>query len=236
MLQGVPLINKKSIAQLLWLIPLFLFTTSKISACENRTKSSKCVQVSVQDKAGEAVADIVVYLQPLAGQKLSKTTDVVTILQHKQTFSPYISVSQKGNDVNFHNKDDITHHIYSVNKKGKFSFKIKAESEHISEPFLHESEVAMGCNIHDWMSGSLLIVDTPYFGKTDINGSISFSIEALGKYQITAWHPQLPMLNHRLSQEHNIINNVAVNLILPQDLKPIPTQLNDDDDDFISDY
>lgn len=221
--------------QLLWLIPLFVFSTSKLFACEGRSEVHKCVQVLVHDKQGDAVTDIVVYLQPLAGQKLPTTTKVVSILQHKQTFSPYISVSQKGKSIHFHNQDDITHHIYSVDKKNKFSFKIKANTEHISEPFKHESELAMGCNIHDWMSGALLVVDTPYFGKTDVDGKVNFAIEALGKYQVVVWHPQLTLEDHRLSQVHNISADSTFKLILPKDLQPIPTQLNDNDD-FISDY
>ena len=218
------------------LITSLLLATTNAFACEKKTEKSKCVQVLVYDNEGKAVSDMVVYLQPLAGQKLPVSNEIVTISQQKQAFSPNVSVSQLGNKVNFENKDDITHHIYSVSSKDKFAFKVQAETAHISEPFKHEAEIAMGCNIHDWMSGSLLVVDTPYFGKTDKNGKIDFSIEVLGQYQIIVWHPQLPLDQHRVKQDHDILNDATFNFILPKKLDPIPTQSNDDSFDFVSDY
>ena len=43
--------------------------------------------------------------------------------------------------------------------------------------FNKEAEIAMGCNIHDWMSGYLLIVDTPFFTKSDKNGDSEIIID-----------------------------------------------------------
>ena len=34
--------------------------------------------------------------------------------------------------------------------------------------------MTLGCNIHDDMLGYILVVDTPYFGLSDDNGSVSF--------------------------------------------------------------
>ena len=94
----------------------------------------------------------------------------------------------------------------------------------------------MGCNIHDWMSGTLLVVDTPYFGKTVHNGTINFSIGVIGKYQIVVWHPQLTLHKNRLSEDHDILNDATFNFILPEKLAPIPAQSNNDNFDFASDY
>ena len=190
----------------------------------------------VDNPKGEPVPDMVVYLQPLSDQNLPQSSEVVTISQKNQAFAPYITVSQTNAKVNFVNKDDITHHIYSAGGSDDFSFVIQAGTEHLSESFNNETEVAMGCNIHDWMSGSLLVVDTPYFGKTDHEGKVSFSLDILGSYRVIVWHPQLPVDNHRMSQERDIVDDSTFKFVLQKELESIPTQSSNDDFDFVSDY
>lgn len=221
---------------LLLLIMQFTFLNTKVIACENKTASSKCVQIFVQNALGNAVSDVVVYLQPLAGQVLTASSDVVIVSQQDKSFSPYITVSQTNKKVNFVNQDNISHHIYSADKKNKFSFKIRSGTEHLSERFNDEAEIAMGCNIHDWMSGYLLVVDTPYFAKTDKNGHVNFSLVTLGKYRVVVWHPELSTANHRLSQDHHIMNDVVYHFIIKEEIDSAPVQESNEDFDFVSDY
>lgn len=221
---------------LLSLLTSFFVATTHAATCKSSVKGEKCVQISVQDKNGKAVTDMVVYLVPLDGQKLSQSSEVVTVSQQNKAFSPYITVSQTKKTVHFVNQDDITHHIYSADNDNKFAFKIRAGDEHLAEDFTKEAEIAMACNIHDWMSGYLLVVDTPYFAKTDKKGKASFTIKETGNYNVVVWHPQLPTEQHRLVQKHNIIENTQLSFTLPKDLENIPTQENSDSFDFDSDY
>jgi hypothetical protein len=46
----------------------------------------------------------------------------------------------------------------------------------------------LGCNIHPWMSGWLLIQDHPYYGASDANGSLTIANIPEGKYTFTIWH------------------------------------------------
>ena len=98
---------------------------------------------------------MVVYLQPEDDISLPFNEKVVEVGQFDRSFTPYISIMQLGNKVNFKNKDDITHHIYSPIGDNKFSFKIRAGESQMKSDFQQTGEVAMGCNIHDWMSGYL---------------------------------------------------------------------------------
>ncbi len=206
------------------------------SDCNDEAIENTCVQVFVKSKAGQALVDMVVYLEPLNGQVLAQSAKEVIVEQFDKSFMPYISVSQSQSPVNFVNKDDITHHIYSAGSDNKFSFKIRAGQTNASTQFNHATEVAMGCNIHDWMSGYLLVVDTPYFGKTNEKGQVSFDISKQGKYKIVVWHPQLQTENNRMSIEKNISAPSAFTLTLPEDISDTPVQKSDDDFDFLSDY
>ena len=228
--------KNKVIIILVSLLTSFFVSTAYAVTCERNVEGSNCIHITVQDKHGKVVPDIVVYLVPLEGQKLSQSSEIVTVSQQNKAFSPYITVSQTKKMVHFVNQDDITHHIYSADNENKFAFKIRAGHEHLTEDFNKEAEIAMACNIHDWMSGYLLVVDTPYFAKTNNNGEASFIIKEEGNYNVIVWHPQLPTEQHRLFQKHKIIDDLALNFTLPKDLENIPTQENHDDFDFDSDY
>lgn len=99
---------------------------------------------------------MVVYLQPQDDIFLTLNENIVEVGQFDRSFTPYISVIQLGNTVNFKNRDDITHHIYSPIGDNKFSYKINAGQSASKSDFQQTGEVAMDCNIHDWMSGYLL--------------------------------------------------------------------------------
>jgi len=210
--------------------------TYGVSGCSDESVKNTCVQIFVNSKAGQALADMVVYLEPLDGQILEQSSKEVVVGQLDKSFSPYISVSQVSSQVNFVNQDDITHHIYSAGSDNKFSFKIRAGQTNSSALFEHETEVAMGCNIHDWMSGYLLVVNTPYFTKTDNQGRASFDVAKKGKYKIVVWHPQMQSENNRLIKDETILTNSTITFSLKNEMSEIPLQESDDDFDFLSDY
>ncbi len=133
------------------------------------------------------------------------------------------------------NKDDITHHIYSVGSQNKFSFKVRAGNNTRVE-FDRATEIAMGCNIHDWMSGYLLVLNTPYFEKTNDEGIAYFNIAQLGRYNVVIWHPQMEERNNRMAIEKNINKDIKLSFVLSKAMHNIPLQESDDDFDFLSDY
>ncbi len=229
--------NSKLIIHYILLLTLILFPQiSKATSCDNKAENDTCVQIFVKSKTGKELIDMVVYLEPLDGQTLEQSRKEVVVGQFGKSFSPYLSVSQINSQVNFVNRDDITHHIYSAGNENKFSFKIRAGKTNSSTTFEHASEVAMGCNIHDWMSGYLLVVNTPYFDKTDEHGRASFNIAKRGMYRIVVWHPQMQADNNRMTIEKDISEHDTLAFVLKNEMESIPMQESDDDFDFLSDY
>ena len=198
-------------------------------------EDTACVQIQVNNVNNKPLANMVVYLEPLTGQIVPQQSQTVEITQESKSFIPYISVSQKATKVNFVNKDDITHHIYSADSENKFSLKIRAGETDSSAHFDHAAEIAMGCNIHDWMSGYLLVVNTPYFAKTDEQGLASFTLSELGKYRVVVWHPQMQAENNRMIVEKDLLSADITTFTLQKAMDDIPVQTSDDFD-FISDY
>lgn len=198
------------------------------------------VKVKVVDPLSNGVEQLVVYLTPLKpSADLALNTKPLIIYQKNKAFTPYVTVAQKGQKLSFHNQDDITHHIYSVAGKNRFSFKIKAGKEKVSPRLAHTGEVAMGCNIHDWMSGYVLVVDTPYYSQTDHNGVAHLEVVADGEYRLVIWHPQLATKNYQLEQIISLPNNDKNNvwqIRLDEKLSAFPEQENQDEFDFLEGY
>ena len=48
--------------------------------------------------------------------------------------------------------------------------------------------VKIGCNIHDWMAGVILVLPTPYFAETDETGQFVLRDLPPGTYPLACWH------------------------------------------------
>ncbi|MCS4511292.1 methylamine utilization protein [Xylophilus ampelinus] len=145
--------------------------------------------VQVLDARGRPLADAVVYATP-AGAKPAAAAPGATaaIDQIDREFVPLVSVIQTGTNVRFPNKDDVEHDIYSFSPAKRFE--IKLYSGVPSKPVLFDKPglVVLGCNIHDSMVAYVLVVETPYFGRTDKDGRFSFENLPAGSYRVAVWH------------------------------------------------
>ena len=49
--------------------------------------------------------------------------------------------------------------------------------------FQQEGVVTLGCNIHDWMSAYIVVINSPYFATTDEQGQTSLTLP-VGDYEL----------------------------------------------------
>ncbi|MEC4724702.1 hypothetical protein HWQ46_03965 [Shewanella sp. D64] len=195
--------------------------------------------IRLVNPSGEPLPDLVVYLQtsnPSQPATMGKISPPIEIHQQDKQFTPYITVMQKGYELQFVNDDDITHHIYSAAGPKRFSFKLRKGSASDSIVFDQVGHISMGCNVHDWMSGHLLVVDTPYFAITDEMGEVKFDTIVDADYTLTTWHPQLSVDSNRISQK--ITTPLAQPLIITVNasMADIPEQKSLDDFEFLEGY
>ena len=150
------------------------------------------MEVRVQDAAGKPVADVAVYAVALAGPEArgSRGALAAAIEQVDREFVPYVSVIQAGTTVSFPNRDPILHHVYSFSPAKSFEIKLYTGKSPQEELFDKPGVVTLGCNIHDWMIGYILVVPTPWFGKSDAAGTVRLRDIPAGAYELRAWHPQ----------------------------------------------
>jgi len=192
------------------------------------------LEVQVLNADGQAVGGFVVYLQARNTPSATEAPQSgPTIKQEDKTFSPYITVMQKGSDILFTNLDDITHHIYSVAGSSSFSFKLRLGATKSDLDISQTGVFGMGCNLHDWMTGYLLVVDTPYFAMTDSDGKTTLQVDSPGQYRVIAWHPQM---NEQLEQQITLPLASTLTLKLRRKMAEIPLQKPIDDFDFLERY
>ena len=152
------------------------------------------VLVIVKDTKDQPVADAVISLVPLdaaASVPFKPAAEPVVIAQHGEEFDPYVTVVAVGTRVSFPNLDSIRHQVYSLSKAKPFEIPLYGPGADQTILFDRPGVVALGCNIHDWMSAYLVVVDTPHFMKTAADGLARLAELPAGHYRLDVWHPRL---------------------------------------------
>lgn len=129
------------------------------------------------------------YATPASGPQDVRTPKTVAVEQHDREFVPYVSVIQTGTAVAFPNRDAILHHVYSFSPAKTFEFKLYTGKSPGEVKFDKPGVVTLGCNIHDWMIGYILVVSTPYFARSDASGAARLRDLPAGAYELRVWHP-----------------------------------------------
>jgi plastocyanin len=147
------------------------------------------LEVRVRDASGAPVADAAVYAVPPTGASETRGARAVAIEQIDREFVPRVTVIQAGTPVVFPNRDPILHHVYSFSPAKPFEIKLYTGKSPAEIVFDKAGVVTLGCNIHDWMIGYVVVVPTPHFGRSDASGVVTLRDLPAGTYEVRAWHP-----------------------------------------------
>jgi hypothetical protein len=127
--------------------------------------------------------------------------------QRNIAFEPHVLIVPVNTSVSFPNFDKVRHHVYSFSKAKKFDLKLYGKDETRSVLFDQPGVVALGCNIHDVMSGFIMVVDTPYAMVTDGNGRVMIDGVPAGGVTVRLWHPSIRAPGNILSQSATVPAN-----------------------------
>ena len=96
---------------------------------------------------------------------------------------------QVGTVVEFPNLDDTYHNIFSYSKAKKFDLgRYRSDERPIpSQVFDQPGLVTLHCDIHQHMRGLILVLETPFYAKTESGGSYKLSGLPAGHYTLKAW-------------------------------------------------
>ena len=161
------------------------------------------VQVLVQDGAGKPLPDAVVFLESADASRAraaGKPLAGIEMAQVGKQFEPQVLVVPTGTSVRFPNRDTVRHHVYSFSAAKNFELKLYIGTPANPVTFDKTGVVVLGCNIHDNMVGWVVVVDTPYFGRSDATGRVAVNNVPPGAYRLRTWHPALPVGTAALDQ------------------------------------
>lgn len=180
---------------------------------------------SVRDAQGKPLSNAVVVLYPVAVKHISpKVPGTGEIDQLDKEFISRVTAVQTGTLIEFPNRDNIRHHVYSFSPAKPFELPLYSGMS--SDPVLFDKPgiVKIGCNIHDWMIGYIYVTDAPYFRVTAEDGTAYLEDLENGKYIASIWHPLMKQPEESSSQPLEIragaTEQRSWQLVLRPDIRP----------------
>ncbi len=117
-----------------------------------------------------------------------KATNTVRMLQQGMQFSPGLMPVRTGTRVEFPNLDGFYHNVFSYSKARRFDLgRYLKDEKPPAVTFEQAGIVKLYCEIHEHMRGTIVVLDTPYFTKTDTNGAYRITGLPAGQFKLKAW-------------------------------------------------
>jgi plastocyanin len=140
----------------------------------------------------------IVYLEGEFGRGTNRA--VQQIVQTNYTFVPALLPIQVGTKVEFPNQDDAFHNIFSYSPAKRFDLgRYRPEDRPVpSQVFDKAGLITLRCDIHEHMRALILVLETPYFVTTGVDGR--FKLEGLpeGQFVLKAWLNSNTVLEKRV--------------------------------------
>ena len=112
----------------------------------------------------------------------------VQIKQNRFQFAPGVLPIQTGTAVEFPNLDDGYHNVFSYSKPKRFDLgRYRKDEQPPALVFDKPGVVKLYCEIHEHMRGTILVLDTPYFTRTEPDGKYRLEHLPPGKYTLKVW-------------------------------------------------
>ena len=112
----------------------------------------------------------------------------VQVPQKNFRFATELLPVRKGSTVEFPNQDDFYHNVFSYSKPKRFDLgRYQKDEKPSAQLFDKAGVVRVNCEIHSQMRGTILVLDTPHFTRTDTNGHFRLENLPAGKFVLKAW-------------------------------------------------
>jgi plastocyanin len=144
---------------------------------------------NVTIKGARTAKDVVVYIETMEGEFEPPEKHAV-MDQKNLTFLPHILPVIEGTTVDYRNSDEVLHNVFCPDKcADKFNLGTWAKGEVRSYTFNNLGCISvMLCNVHPEMEAWIVVLQNPYYNKTDDDGGFIIENVPSGKYTLIAWH------------------------------------------------
>ncbi len=177
------------------------------------------VEVRVAGAGDKPLEGAIVFLEPRDARAAPAPAQGVEIAQIERRFVPEVSVVPVGSAVNFPNRDTVRHHVYSFSAAKRFEIKLYVGTPASPVVFDQPGIAVLGCNIHDNMTAWVVVVDTPWYGRTSLDGRLTLPAVPAGRYKLRAWHAALPVGATPIEQELRVEASPVVAMVVLNGVK-----------------
>lgn len=129
-------------------------------------------------------------------------------------FSPRVLPVVAGSTVRFSSDDRRRHALYAFSPARPFSFPLHDGAAAHALQFDTPGVVEYGCAIHESMIGYVVVLDTPYFAKTDARGRARLDAPD-GDYTLQVWHERQPQGQAPLARAVHVEAGAVTRVDLP---------------------
>ena len=195
-------------------IPLLVLLAAPLSGVHAANQS---VSGSVTGPDGTPVAGAVVFVQTPPPASTIAPRAMAVVDQVNKTFVPGVLPIVVGTSVRFPNHDQIHHHVYSFSPTKAFELPLYKGDDAPPVLFDKVGVVKIACNIHDWMSGIILVLPSPHFAVTGADGRFVLNDLPTGTYTLVAWHALSKLKPEETAQTIQVdgaVSNVSFRLPL----------------------
>jgi plastocyanin len=130
----------------------------------------------------------VVYLEGDFHAHATAAKSPAQVAQKNIAFAPDLLPILVGSAVEFPNMDETYHNVFSYSKTKRFDLgRYRKDEKPTVVVFDKPGAVTIHCEIHERMRGTILVLETPHFQKTDTAGHYRLENLPAGSYVLKAW-------------------------------------------------
>ena len=130
----------------------------------------------------------VVYLEGDFHAQQTPGKSPAQVAQKNIAFAPDLLPILVGSTVEFPNMDETYHNVFSYSKTKRFDLgRFRKDEKPTTVVFDKPGAVTIHCEIHERMRGTILVLETPHFQKTDTAGKYRLEHLPAGSYVLKAW-------------------------------------------------
>ncbi len=178
--------------------------------CIDATKGAKSEELVVSK--GKGIQNVVVYMR-LRGQqelKIPEDKKKLTVDQKDCRYLPHVIAVPVGAIVDVTSSDPVAHNVHSYAAKNEAkNFIIKKKGEIIPYTITAAEAIKLTCDVHTWMSGYIVAVNSNYYTvtgqkddkdkwihpddyeKSADKGKYTLKDVPAGRARVVAWHEKL---------------------------------------------
>jgi hypothetical protein len=161
-----------------------LETTKDRAACGEAVADETLVVAE-----GGGLANVVVRIAASGAPAVARE---VTLDQRRCRFVPHVLAVPQGSSLVLLNGDPILHGVHgTAGLATAFNVPMPARDARKTKPLARPGPVRVGCDVHDWMSAWVFVVDGPFFGVSDASGAFEVAAVPPGEHAVVAWHERL---------------------------------------------